>query len=238
MCWHVRFCQLSLINGLRTVDQVKPHLDSLLSRLHVLVIGPGLGREPYMESFAKLALALARSKGMFVVLDADALWMAGKDLSIIRGYRRAVVTPNVVEFKRLSEQAGIDPGAPASKRAALVSRALGGVTVLQKGAKDIISVDTKGQAADLEESKLQGADENKEKIAETIEVDVEGGLKRCGGQGDILSGCVGTFLAWGKCYEDRAFGWVIFIFFAPLQIVLNSKLGIQMSALRPHGCRC
>lgn len=39
-----------------------------------------------------------------------------------------------------------------------------------------------------------------------IEVDVSGGLKRCGGQGDILSGAVGTFLAWGKCYEEGTYG--------------------------------
>ncbi|KAF5373304.1 hypothetical protein D9615_007407 [Tricholomella constricta] len=189
-----------------TPERVKPELESLLTRLHVLIIGPGLGREPYMESYAKLALSLARSRGMFVVLDADALWMIGKDLSVIKGYRRAVVTPNVVEFKRLSEQAGIDPEAPSTKKAGLVSRALGGVTVLEKGLKDIICIDTTGEAASLKESKLEGADEEKEKMRETIEVDVEGGLKRCGGQGDILSGSVGTFLAWGKCYEDGAFG--------------------------------
>ncbi|KAI9451662.1 hypothetical protein BJY52DRAFT_1296469 [Lactarius psammicola] len=31
-------------------------------------------------------------------------------------------------------------------------------------------------------------------------------MKRCGGQGDILSGSVGAFLAWAKCYESGAFG--------------------------------
>lgn len=159
-----------------------------------------------MESFARMALSLSRSRGMFVVLDADALWMIGKDLSLIKGYRRAVVTPNVVEFKRLSEQVGIDPKVPPAKRAGMVSRELGGVTVLEKGKQDIISIDTTGNAADLKESRLEGVDAEKEKTEETVEVDVEGGLKRCGGQGDVLSGCVGTFLAWGKCYEDGAFG--------------------------------
>ena len=84
-------------------DQVKSELSSLLSRLHVLVIGPGLGRESYMISHAKTALELAKENGMYVVLDADALWMLGQDLGILKGYRRAVVTPNVVEFRRLSE---------------------------------------------------------------------------------------------------------------------------------------
>lgn len=159
-----------------------------------------------MESFARMALSLARARGMFVVLDADALWMIGKDLSLIKGYRRAVVTPNVVEFKRLSEQVGIDPKVPPAKRAGMVSRELGGVTVLEKGKQDIISIDTTDDAADLKESRLEGVDVEKEKTEETVEVNVEGGLKRCGGQGDVLSGCVGTFLAWGKCYEDGAFG--------------------------------
>ena len=84
-------------------DQVKSELSSLLSRLHVLVIGPGLGREDYMISHAKTALGLAKENGMYVVLDADALWMLGQDLGILKGYRRAVITPNVMEFKRLSE---------------------------------------------------------------------------------------------------------------------------------------
>ncbi|KAF7356495.1 ATP-dependent (S)-NAD(P)H-hydrate dehydratase [Mycena venus] len=177
----------------KSSEQVSPELKSILSRLHVLVIGPGLGREPYMQSFAKEALGLARKQGMFVVLDADALWMVGQDISLIKGYRRAVVTPNVAEFSRLSEQLGVDPKTPADERAGL-------------GATDIISVDTTGDAASLEASQLAGADPQKEKAQETVEVDTKGGLKRCGGQGDVLSGTVGTMLAWAKCYEDGIFG--------------------------------
>lgn len=149
---------------------------------------------------------MAKERGMYIVLDADGLYMIGEDISVIKSYRRAVLTPNVVEFKRLSEQVGIDPKIPNNQRAALVSKSLGGVTVLQKGAKDIISSDTSGDEADLRESRMEGADVEVEKVQETVEVDIEGGLKRCGGQGDVLSGCVGTFLAWGRCYEDGAFG--------------------------------
>src|ERR1700733_1489453 len=126
----------SLLLCRRTHEEVKPQLESVLSRLHVLIVGPGLGREPYMESFTRMALKIARSQGMFLVLDADAIWVIGKDISLIKGYRRAVVTPNVVEFKRLSEVVGVGPDIPARKRAGSVSRELGGVTVLQKGAID------------------------------------------------------------------------------------------------------
>lgn len=163
-----------------------------------------------MQSFAKMAVSLARERGMFIVLDADGLYMIGQDASIIQGYRRAVVTPNVVEFKRLSEQVGIDPSIPNDQRASMVSRKLGGVTVLQKGATDIIATDTTGKEADLAASQMQGANAEVEQAKETITVDNKGGLKRCGGQGDVLSGTVGTFMAWGKCFEDGAFGCVSF----------------------------
>ena len=73
---------------------------------------------------------------------------------------------------------------------------MGGVAILQKGATDIIAIDTSESGQDVKKNQ------------QTVEVDVEGGLKRCGGQGDILSGSVGTMLAWGKCYEDGAFGCV------------------------------
>ncbi|KAG9309023.1 carbohydrate kinase-domain-containing protein [Chiua virens] len=177
-------------------DKVRQELDSILARLHVLVLGPGLGRETYMQHYARTALVLARARAMFVVLDADALWMVGQELALVRGYRRAVLTPNVVEFQRLCDAVGVGEGEPGG-RAAGVSRRLGGVVVLEKGAKDVVACDTTGEAA---------------AAREVVEVDVEGGLKRCGGQGDVLSGCVGTMLAWGKCYEGGAFGCVSFMF--------------------------
>ncbi|KZS94740.1 Ribokinase-like protein [Sistotremastrum niveocremeum HHB9708] len=167
-------------------------IDGLLSRLHVLIIGPGLGREDYMQAFARLTLSLAKKQDMYVVLDADALWMVQKDPETIKGYPKAVLTPNLVEFKRLCEALDIDPKSDPKTIASRVSLALGGVTILQKGASDIISVKTPDSASEHQD--------------ETVEVDVPGGLKRCGGQGDILSGIVGTFLAWGKNYENGVYG--------------------------------
>lgn len=217
----------------RSPEKVRPELDSLLSRLHVLIVGPGLGRENYMQAYARIALSIAQQRGMFVVLDADALWLVNNDASMIQGYRRAVLTPNVMEFKRLSESLGIDADTPADKRARLVSKALGGVTVVEKGGKDIIAVDTTGNAADAEKSKV-GTGE-KEAIREQIEIDIQGGYKRCGGQGDVLSGCVGTILAWGKCYEDGAFGWVSSLqAFSLSRHSLLILLDTGIKALSPH----
>lgn len=100
----------------------------------------------------------------------------------------------------------MDPKTPAKERAMHVSRALGGVTILQKGAEDIICTNTGGASA--EEARVSKVDPS-ESTEEQVIVDVTGGLKRCGGQGDILTGTVGTVLAWGKCFEDGAFGYVV-----------------------------
>jgi ATP-dependent NAD(P)H-hydrate dehydratase len=56
-----------------------------------------------MQKYARMALGIARKNGMHLVLDADALLIVGSDPETIRGYRRVILTPNVVEFKRLSE---------------------------------------------------------------------------------------------------------------------------------------
>ena len=56
-----------------------------------------------MQTYAKLSLSLARKRDMYVVLDADALWLVQKEPSIINGYAKAVLTPNLVEFKRLAD---------------------------------------------------------------------------------------------------------------------------------------
>ena len=68
--------------------------------------------------------------------------------------------------------------------------------MLQKGGHDIIATDTSGadDNAAHEASKISKDDPEE---SEVIVVDTPGGLKRCGGQGDILSGSVGAFLAWG-----------------------------------------
>ena len=91
----------------------------------------------------------------------------------------------------------------------MVSKALGGVTVLQKGAEDIIATNTKGVSPKEahEISKIPDSVPQEElEEDKTTKVDILGGFKRVGGQGDVLSGCTATWLAWGKCYETGVFG--------------------------------
>jgi ATP-dependent NAD(P)H-hydrate dehydratase len=162
----------------------------MLPRLHVLVVGPGLGRDRLMQDTCALVLREARKQNMPFVLDADALQIVQRDPGVVRGYKGAVLTPNVVEFGRLCEALEIDPEKEAEKSSAepksvtakveALARALEGVTVVQKGERDYIS-----------------------NGSTTLTVDLTGGKKRSGGQGDTLTGAIATFLAWRKAYLDK-----------------------------------
>lgn len=168
-----------ILNEKDTPDSIKSKLESIVSRLHVLVIGPGLGREEHMQNAAKVALQLAKEKEMYVVIDADGLYLVQNEPDVVKGNARAVLTPNVVEFKRLCESQKVDMKGEPSSFAPALSKALGGVTIIQKGSTDLI---VSGDQVE--------------------EIKEPGGLKRCGGQGDLLSGMTGTFLAWGKSYVE------------------------------------
>jgi NAD(P)H-hydrate repair Nnr-like enzyme with NAD(P)H-hydrate dehydratase domain len=43
----------------------------------------------------------ARQRNLPLVIDGDGLWLVQKRLSVIKGYPRAILTPNAMEFSRL-----------------------------------------------------------------------------------------------------------------------------------------
>ncbi|XP_054557436.1 ATP-dependent (S)-NAD(P)H-hydrate dehydratase isoform X3 [Talpa occidentalis] len=105
----------------------------------------------------------------------DGLWLVAQRPALVQGYPKAVLTPNHVEFGRLCE-AVLGARADGSSRHAAVlrlSQALGNVTVVQKGEQDLIS---DGQ--------------------QVLTCDQEGSGRRCGGQGDLLSGSLGVLVHW------------------------------------------
>jgi len=164
-----------------TVESAAKQVISMLPRIHALVIGPGLGRDGVMQDICRQVIHEARKQHIPFVLDADALQLVIADPSLVSGYRECILTPNVVEFGRLRRALSQDGGAQDDLPAQLVALAntLKGVTVVAKGATDLIS---DGR------SSLQSA--------------FQGGLKRSGGQGDTLTGAIATFLAWRKAYHD------------------------------------
>ena len=164
-----------------TLDSVSDKVVAMLDRLHVIVVGPGLGRDPAMLETCARVLAAARKKKVAFVLDADGLYLAQTRPELVRGYKECILTPNVVEFARLARSQNIDPdGEEPSTLCATLARAYDGVTIIQKGRVDRIS---NGSA--------------------TLVSGGEGGLKRSGGQGDTLTGALATLLAYRKAYLDR-----------------------------------
>ena len=162
-------------------ELAKPIID-MLPRLHVLVIGPGLGRDEVTQRQVKAVITAARTSDppIPMVLDADALWIIQTDPDLIKGYPECILTPNVVEFGRLAKACGLDNlKDDPSKNCEKLADILGGVCIIEKGPVDYIS---------------QGK--------ETTISDFKGGLKRAGGQGDTLTGSLGTFLGWRQVYHE------------------------------------
>ena len=179
---------------LGTPDGGKIFVETVLPKLHSLVIGPGLGRKPELASDLKLIVEKARERNLPIVLDADALHFLCEDLNFIHGYSKAILTPNAMEFRRLysvlSESHQIKGNMPCldeSSEKSLESvtlemaRLLEGPTILRKGSIDVAS---------------DG------KSVVTLR-DEKGSPRRCGGQGDVLSGSLGTFAFWSSSRPEK-----------------------------------
>ena len=164
-----------------TIDSVSEQVVGMLDRLHVVVIGPGLGRDPAMQETCARVMTEAKKKNVSFVLDADGLYLAQTRPDLVKGYKECILTPNVVEFGRLAKSQNIDTSKEdPTKLCEKLANALGGVTIIQKGQVDYISNGTR-----------------------TLISDGEGGLKRSGGQGDTLTGSLATLLAYRKAYLDK-----------------------------------
>lgn len=166
-----------ILDAHKSLEEIRSELDAAFQRVHSVIIGPGLGRDDSMQSFARVAIDVARQHNLYAVIDADGLWLVQNTPSVVQGYQRAVLTPNVVEFARLCKAMNVEQNDQAAQN---LSRVLGGLTILEKGRIDRIA-----------------------SPCGVVECDVQGGLKRCGGQGDFLSGTLGTFLAWAYRFQER-----------------------------------
>lgn len=154
-------------------DTVMPKVAGLIARINVAIIGPGLGRDELMLRVIRLVIAELRNREIPMVIDADGLFLVSQDPHIVKGAKNVILTPNVVEFKRISSSLQIDDSLDLLDQVKQVSAALG-VTVVHKGESDLVV--------------------NGEHV---LKNSVKGSNKRVGGQGDTLTGIIGTMVSWG-----------------------------------------
>eukprot|EP01031_Cornospumella_fuschlensis_P034225 gene34225-41428_t len=160
--------------------------DEFMPRLHSLVVGPGMGRQSDALAIAEAFVDRARRSDRHLVIDADGLFMLCKNPLLVMNCQNCFLTPNAVEFDRLVDAVLHLPQHTADSplRAELMSPdlyvriralsiALGHVGILRKGAEDVVTL---------------GGD--------VFVLRVAGQKRRCGGQGDILAGCLATSLHW------------------------------------------
>ncbi|KAM9039528.1 ATP-dependent (S)-NAD(P)H-hydrate dehydratase isoform X3 [Sarcophilus harrisii] len=150
-------------------------VEKWLPRLHAIVLGPGLGRDDALLENAKGIIEKTKDRGIPLIIDADGIWLISLQPSLIQDYQKAILTPNCMEFKRLYEvmfNTSVD-SSDLHGCVLKLSQALGNLTIVLKGEKDVIS--------------------DGEKV---IVCSHEGSRRRCGGQGDLLSGSLGVLAHW------------------------------------------
>ena len=161
------------------------------SRLHALVLGPGLGRHSQILNATARIIAQAKEEELITILDADALFLlqSKQMLAVIQNNPRVILTPNIVEYRRLhacaiqhfeEEKQGKKNTRTkytigSAKDVEFLAHLLGGVCIVLKGENDVISNGTL-----------------------TLMTDEIGGKKRSGGQGDVLAGCIATACCWTR----------------------------------------
>lgn len=145
-----------------------------LDRLHAVVIGPGLGREAKTFEVVTELIKIIQSKKIPLVIDADGLFLITEKPDLLKEFTSPVIlTPNKIEFERLCNKVNGVSG---------LSQLGAKVTVFKKGQEDeVFSPVTEAQ----------------------WKSNTGGSGRRCGGQGDLLSGAIATFLHWTLASSNK-----------------------------------
>ena len=159
--------------------------------IHAVCIGPGLGRHPLVFSIMSRVIQNAMESKLVLVLDADALYMLSLAeykilLCELLMYDKCVMTPNSMEMKRLTDALSSSSTTPSSTSSLASTNSI--VHKLQNNNNIIIQ---------------KGVIDTINNYICTMQCKEEGGLKRCGGIGDVLSGSVTAFMAWNAIFEQQ-----------------------------------
>ncbi|EME26773.1 carbohydrate kinase family isoform 2 [Galdieria sulphuraria] len=165
----------------KTVEETSKYLArqvaEWLTSLHCVVVGPGLGRNPLILETVAYVIEEVTKRHIPLVIDADGLYLLSVKPELLKNATSPVIlTPNHVEFNRLTRAFEIDDTSDTEKLLKTLAKSVcPGAIIVQKGSNDLIAA----AFCDV--------------VVHCVE---QGSLRRCGGQGDILSGLMGAFSAW------------------------------------------
>ncbi|XP_026755336.2 ATP-dependent (S)-NAD(P)H-hydrate dehydratase [Galleria mellonella] len=157
-----------IVHPLLDSENAVSEISPWFKRLHAIVIGPGLGRATETFNIVSDLIKIIREFKIPLVIDADGLFLITENPELIRDFSSPVIlTPNKIEFERLNNKFN------GSQK--LSQQLEKNVIILKKGSTDeIYSMNP----------------------AVVWSSSTGGSGRRCGGQGDILSGSIATFLNW------------------------------------------
>ncbi|KAG5887141.1 hypothetical protein JTB14_024250 [Gonioctena quinquepunctata] len=160
---------LPVLDDSEAIQKIEPWLE----RLHVVLIGPGLGRNEKTFAVIEQVIQSCRTKKKPMVIDADGLFLVSQKPDIIKNYPAPLIlTPNVMEFNRLVDR-NVGDGTKLERSSDFLKNLGGDITLLCKDyEEEIIGNDT------------------------IVKVVGSGSGRRCGGQGDLLGGSLATFFSW------------------------------------------
>lgn len=163
----------------KALELIEPWLD----RLHVVLVGPGLGRDDHILEITGKIIQKCKEKQIPLVVDADGLFYLSQHPETIKDYPSPgiILTPNKREFANLLH---LEQGASAEtveQKLREFFKFAGHATILCKGPEDEITDGVK-----------------------KVKVSGGGSGRRCGGQGDLLAGALTTFFGWALQHDLEA----------------------------------
>ncbi|XP_035709347.1 ATP-dependent (S)-NAD(P)H-hydrate dehydratase isoform X2 [Folsomia candida] len=173
-----------IVHPILDSDNAVEQIMNWVPRMHCIVIGPGMGRDPKILNVVAQVIEKLKELDKPMIIDADGLFLVTSNVELIRNYSKVILTPNSMEFSRLisavlGEEVKPAPSASAEKVKEL-AKELGYVTILHKGATDVAS---NGRLVVC----CAGGGSN----------------RRCGGQGDLLAGALSVLFHWAIAFGDR-----------------------------------
>lgn len=166
-------------------QKVMPKVLGIINRCDIFVIGPGMGRDCLMMRTVIKIIEQIKVMNKPMILDADALYLVSLDPSIVKHYKKAILTPNMVEFDRIGAKLGMSSILTERDFTKILlttqqcSQKLG-VTIIGKNQADLI------------------VDQDTYLMNNT-----KGSNRRVGGQGDTLTGCLAVFVNWATHYQEE-----------------------------------